>query len=101
MFFHISDTMNHINPSNGIEITDTNPLNGIISQYNEYCTRYNIGITDKKAILNVEDTSGIVYIQNSSSIPEGLPIDGGFIFSFDGILMYKGSNGTITSLASS
>jgi hypothetical protein len=43
---------------------------------------------------------GVIAIKNVSVAPPGMPADGGILFVAGGALKYKGSSGTVTTIAS-
>lgn len=46
-----------------------------------------------------QDGEGVVFVKNCIQIPLGNPTDGGFLYVQSGALKYRGSSGTITTLA--
>jgi hypothetical protein len=43
--------------------------------------------------------SGVAYVANTSSPPTSNPTGGGFLYSFNGALVWRGSSGTVSTIA--
>lgn len=48
---------------------------------------------------NFQSGVGIIYIRNNTSVPTGNPSGGGYLYVDSGALKYRGSSGTITTIA--
>ncbi|MBL4898253.1 MAG: hypothetical protein JKX76_01270 [Colwellia sp.] len=61
---------------------------------------YNIGLINNSQDLSFGGGIGVVYITNADTIPSTGPVDGGLLFCSGGALFFKGSNETLTFIAS-
>lgn len=87
---------------NSINLSVRNGTNGMLLWQDEIQiggTTKNIALFGQSVSINYQSMQGGLFVRNASAVPTGDPASGGFLYAEAGALKWRGSSGTVTTIA--